>query len=235
MPQDNAARCQLYLVVESDDGAAARLAAALGAAEVATVLIRAPEGRALEAAAAKTLVEIARRSGVAALVAGDAALVRASGADGVHLGSSKNALAEYQAARAALGAEKIIGIEAGISRHDAMTLAEAGAEYVAFAAPVHLKDRDKGRERRNEFVAWWGDIFQVPCVAFDAETAAEAEWLAQAGADFVAVTLSAGLSPADAAGSRRRDCRRHRRRGAGAMRFSRGAWMFSCSRSAREP
>ncbi len=198
MPQDNAARCQLYLVVESDDGAPARLAAALGAADVATVLIRAPEGRALEAAAAKPLVEIARRSGVAALVAGDAAFVRASGADGVHLGSSKNALAEYQAARAALGAEKIIGIEAGISRHDAMTLAEAGAEYVAFAAPAHLKDRDKGRERRNEFVAWWGDIFQVPCVAFDVETAAEAEWLAQAGADFVAVTLSAGLSPADA-------------------------------------
>ena len=198
MPQDNAAGCQIYLVVESGDGAAARLSAALGAAEVATVFIRAPEGSALEAAAAKPLVEIARRSGVAALVAGDAALVRASGADGVHLGSSRNALAEYQAARAALGAEKIIGIEAGISRHDAMTLAEAGAEYVAFAAPAHLKDRDKGRERRNEFVAWWGDIFQVPCVAFDVETAAEAEWLAQAGADFVAVTLSAGLSPADA-------------------------------------
>ena len=197
MPQHNA-RCQLYLVVESDDGAPARLAAALGAAEVATVLIRATEGLALEAAAAKPLVEIARRSGVAALVSGDAALVRASGADGVHLGSSKNPLAEYQAARAALGAENIIGIEAGISRHDAMTLAEAGAEYVAFAAPAHLKDRDKGRERRNEFVAWWGDIFQVPCVAFDVETVAEAEWLAQAGADFVAITLSAGLSPADA-------------------------------------
>lgn len=190
--------CQLYLVAEAGEGAAARLAAAFGAADAATVLIRAPEGQALQAAAAKPLIEIARRAGVAALVAGDAALARAAGADGVHLGWSKGVLAEYQAARAALGAESIIGIDPGISRHDAMTVAEAGADYIAFGAPSLLKDRDKGRERRNELVAWWAEIFQVPCVAFDVETAEEAEALARDGADFVAVTLPADAAPADA-------------------------------------
>lgn len=197
MPQGRPG-CELYLVVEAGDGAAARLSAAIGAAEAATVLIRAPEGRALDGAAAKPLVEIVRRTGVAALVAGDAALARASGADGVHLGWSKDVLAGYQAARAALGEEKIIGVDAGVSRHDAMTMAEAGADYVAFGAPALLKDRDKGRERRNELVAWWAEIFQVPCVAFDVETAAEAELLARDGADFVAAALQAGHAPADA-------------------------------------
>jgi thiamine-phosphate pyrophosphorylase len=79
-----------------------------------------------------------------------------------------------------------------------MTVAEAGADYIAFGAPAHLKDRDKGRDRRNDLVAWWAEIFQVPCVAFDVETAQEAEALARSGADFVAVTLNAGLAAGDA-------------------------------------
>lgn len=194
--------CQLYLIVEPGDGAAERLAAATGAAEIATVLIRGIEGRALEPAMAKPLVEQARRAGIATLVAHDGALdgalARACGADGVHLGTTKDALGAYRDARGALGESAIVGVDPGLSRHDAMTVAEAGADYVAFGAPAHLKDADKGRARRNELIAWWGEIFQLPCVAFDVATAAEAEALARDGADFVAIALAAGLSPADA-------------------------------------
>ncbi len=190
--------CQLYLIVEPGDGAAERLAAATGAAEIATVLIRGIEGRTLEAGVAKSLVEQARRAGIATLVAHDGALARACGADGVHLGATKDALGADRNARGALGESAIVGVDPGLSRHDAMTVAEAGADYVAFGAPAHLKDADKGRARRNELIAWWGEIFQLPCVAFDVETVAEAEALARNGADFVAITLGAGLSPADA-------------------------------------
>ena len=35
---------------------------------------------------------------------------------------------------ALLGQNGIVGVDPGISRHDAMTLAEAGADYVAFGA-----------------------------------------------------------------------------------------------------
>jgi thiamine-phosphate pyrophosphorylase len=190
--------CRLYLVLEAGDGAPARLAAGLDAADVATVLVTPARGQRLEAAAASPLVEIAHHCGIATLVAGEAALARAAGADGVHLGWIKEPLAAYRQARAELGADRIVGADAGVSRHDAMTLAESGADYVAFGAPAHLKDRAKARARRDALVAWWAEIFQVPCVAFDAEDAAEAEALARAGADFVAVALASGLDTGQA-------------------------------------
>lgn len=189
--------CQLYAVVEAGEAAPQRLEAALGAADIASVLILPPAGRALDAPAARPLIDIAQRSGAAALVAGDARLARSLGADGVHLMGADLAQA-YEEARRTLGPDGVIGVDPGISRHDAMSLAEAGADYVAFGAPGHLKDREKARARRGELVAWWAEIFQVPCVAFDAETAEEARALAAAGADFVGVTLGAGLAPAAA-------------------------------------
>lgn len=190
--------CQLYVVIEAGDAAPERLAAAFGAADLASVLIVPPAGRPLDAAAARPLIEAAQRRGAAALVATDARLARSLGADGVHLGSPADASDAYQAARAILGPSGVIGVDPGISRHDAMTLAEAGADYIAFGAPAHLKDRDKARTRRDELVAWWAEIFQVPCVVFDVETAQEADALAAAGVDFVAVTLPAGQSAAAA-------------------------------------
>ena len=190
--------CQLYAVIETADAAPERLVAAFAAADIASILIVPPAGRTLDAASAAPLIELAQRRGAAALVAGDARLARTLKADGVHLANRPDLEQAYREARDALGSGRLIGIDAGISRHDAMTLAEAGVDYVAFGAPAHLKDRDKARMRRNELIAWWAEIFQLPCVAFDVETADEARALAEHGTDFVAVALPTG-QPAAAA------------------------------------
>jgi thiamine-phosphate pyrophosphorylase len=181
-------------VVEADDGARERLAAALAAADPAAVLIAPAAGYELDASAAKPLLDQAAQAGVAAFIFEDAALARALGADGVHLAARDDPQAAYRAAREIVGKDGMIGADAGISRHAAMLLGEAGADYVGFGAPPHLKDRDKARARRDELIFWWAAIFEVPCVAFDVETCEEAARLAGAGADCVAVTLPVGLS-----------------------------------------
>jgi thiamine-phosphate pyrophosphorylase len=191
---------QLYVVVEAGPTASDRLQAALDAAEVASVLITAAPGAALDAASAVPLIAIARKAGAAALIADDADLARAVKADGVHLvlRSSPEPLVAYQAARRIVGQGAVVGVDAGTSRDDAMTLAEAGADYVAFSAPAHMQDRDEARAERDVLTQWWAEIFQVPCVAFDVETAEEARALAEVRADFVAVRLPTGRPAASA-------------------------------------
>ena len=183
--------CQLYAVIEAGPAASERLSAALSATGLACILVAPAAGRPLDAAAAKPLVDQAKQAGVAALILADAQLARTLGADGVHLGATKDQQEAYREARELLGNGSVVGGDAGISRHAAMLLAEAGADYVGFGAPVHLKDRDKARARREHLVSWWAQVFRVPCVAFDVETPGEAGCSAANGADFVAVTLSA--------------------------------------------
>jgi thiamine-phosphate pyrophosphorylase len=180
--------CRIYLVVEATPAAVDHLTAAIEVADVACCLIVPTAGAVIEAATARSLVARAQQAGVAALLADASDLVRTLRADGVHLNPARHLLEAYAAARQTLGPDAIIGADVAISRHDAMSLAEAGADYIAFGAPSHLKDRARARERRDDLVSWWGEIFEVPCVALDVEEPTEAERLARAGANFVAVT-----------------------------------------------
>jgi thiamine-phosphate pyrophosphorylase len=170
----------LYLVVEASEGAVARLEAVLAAVPAAAVCIAPGKDRAAPA----KLVAAAQSAGAAALVDGDARLSVALGSDGVHLPWSEDVLEAYAAARAIVGAQGNVGGMAGGSRHDAMSLGEAGADYVGFGGP--------DPEARAELVAWWAELFEVPCVAFDVTSASEAESLARSGADFIGVSLPPG-------------------------------------------
>ena len=171
--------------------------ALLEAAGAATLLIAAGGGVALSAAAARPLVELAQAKDIAALIEGDAQLARTLRADGVHLPWSKDAAARYGEAREVLGT-RYVGIDVGRSRHDAMTLAEEGADYIGFGIPSHVEDRSAAAARRLELVSWWSEIFEVPCVAFDVDDVEDAMALAGAGADFLAMRADAGMTPADA-------------------------------------
>jgi len=189
--QDEAAT-QLCAVIEAGEAALGQLSVAVVAAEVACVLIAPLPGAGLDAHAAGPLVEAAQRRNAAALIVEDAQLARTLRADGVHLSIAKTGAQtgnDHGVIRSLVGRGGIVGVDAGISRHDAMTVAEDGADYVAFGAPAHLKDRAKARLRRDELVAWWAEIFEAPCVALDVETPEEAEALARAGADFVGLRL----------------------------------------------
>jgi thiamine-phosphate pyrophosphorylase len=175
-----------------------QVAALLDAAGAATMLIAAGAEGALSAATARPLVELAQSKDVAALIEGDAQLARTLRADGVHLPWSNDVIAQFSEAREILGTRYIVGVDVGRSRHDAMTLAEEGADYVAFGIPPHVEDRATATARRLELIAWWGEIFEVPCVAFDVDSGADAVALAAAGADFIAMRRDVELTASDA-------------------------------------
>lgn len=197
---------QLYLIVDVT-GDAARIRAeaeamsrllALPRAKglVSAVLLEPVEGTTLDARIAP-LIEAAQSRGTAALLFSDARLARTLRADGVHLAAGDQPMARYGEAREILGNRFIVGADAGRSRHDAMMLGEAGADYLAFGSP----GRDGGLTLwpRLDLVEWWAEIFEVPCVATGSTSPAEVHAAAAAGADFVAVRLPAALSPDDAA------------------------------------
>lgn len=185
---------QLYLIVEVGAEAQAALAAALAAAPVSSVLLKPAAGDKLDAQTVKPLVEAIQKKGVAALIADDFDLTRIVRADGVHLSWAKEQTERYVAAREVLGTRFIVGADAGRSRDGAMSLGEDGADYVAFGIPPHVEDRDTAFARQRELLSWWSEIFEVPCVGFDAATPADAADLAASHADFISVTIEASLN-----------------------------------------
>lgn len=165
------------------------------------VLMLAPAAGSTLDAGIAPLVTMAQKAGIAVLLAGDASLARTLRADGVHLDRSDDPLAAYAEARELLGSRGIVGVDAGVSRHDAMTLGEAGADYLGFGMSVDDADPDADTldERaaaRRERVAWWSEIFEVPAVAFDTADPADAAELAKLGADFIGLRLPDGIEPA---------------------------------------
>src|SRR5262249_11281797 len=121
------------------------------------------------------------------------------GADGVHLGWSSDTVERYHQARKVAASDAIIGADAGRTRHDAMELGEGGADYVAFGIPPHVQDRARAAERRLNLICWRIALVGVPGGGLDVATAEEATRLAEAGADFIALTLKSSEEPRVAA------------------------------------
>lgn len=175
LPAMNSPSCQLYLrVPEGIEPGVARgcLAAALESGEVAALLVRRNGPEENLVSMLEALVPLAHARNVAVVVAGADEIARRHGADGVEVTDR----AAYDAARKRLGSSAIVGADCGASRHLAMEMAEAGADYVGLA------NADEGG---SDLVAWWAELFEVPCVALDPVEPEEAGALAGLGADFV--------------------------------------------------
>ncbi len=174
---------RLYLVAPQDPaGLANQLAEALGAADIAAVLLRLPEtDDGARVNHVKALAPTVQNKGAALLLDGHPEIAARAGADGSHL-SGIDAL---KSAIATLKPALIAGCGGLETRHDAMVAAETGADYVMFGDP----DASGGRpsfEAIAQRVAWWAEVFEIPCIAF-AASLEEVEPLAAAGADFIAV------------------------------------------------
>jgi thiamine-phosphate pyrophosphorylase len=178
--------CRLYLTLPATPSPVIErsLAEIIEAADVACVLLCQDAAEA-DPALDLRLRELTLAHDVALLVENDAARAKRIGADGVHLPADA---ALYGQTREHLGQRAIIGVGCKESRHGAMLLAELGADYVAFGPTAAASNREI--EERAGLIAWWSEIFVVPCVAWNVETLEEAAHLARLGADFVALAPS---------------------------------------------
>lgn len=139
---------------------------------------------ALRLAQAQALGALCRKSGVPFIVNDSLELALACGADGVHLGRDDG---DLRAARAALGAGRILGVTCYNEWARAQEAAAAGADYIAFGAvfasptkpaAVHAPLELLSRARRE-----WG----IPVAAIGGITLSNAPAAVAAGADLLAV------------------------------------------------
>lgn len=148
---------------------------------------------ALRSTQAQALRILTREYGVTYIINDDANLALQVDADGVHLGGEDGSVA---AARALLGADKLIGVSC-YNRPSLAQQAELdGADYIAFGAFFTSSVKPEA------VVASVGMLYQarletqLPIVAIGGITVENGEQLLQAGADALAV-ISAVFSAAD--------------------------------------
>jgi len=157
-----------------------RMVDAVEAADIAAVLLRlGPADERTLINRVKTLAPAIQERGVAVLLDGQAHLVARSGADGAHVSGSGAASAALEA----LKPDRIVGVGGLHSRHDAMVVSEAGADYVLFGEPDATGRRPR-LEAIVERLEWWAEVFEPPCVGH-AQSLFEVEALAASGADFI--------------------------------------------------
>jgi thiamine-phosphate pyrophosphorylase len=151
---------------------------AVATCDVACVLLRtAARGEDKAEKIVRVLVPLVQKHGVACLLADDPQWAVRATADGVHIDGSGERL---EGALRALKPGHIVGAGGLPTRDAAMAAGEAGADYLMFGG---------GAERHAQIVArvaWWAEIFNVPCVGY-AHNLASIGDLARAGADFIAL------------------------------------------------
>ena len=167
----DADRPQIYLITPPDLDLAMfpdRLAAVLDSSDIACIrLSLASHDEDRIARTADALRGVAHARDVALVIENHILMVERLGLDGVHLTDGGRSIRKV---RKDLGNDAIIGAYCGATRHDGISAAEAGADYVAFG-PVGETPLGDGSKADAELFEWWSEMIEVPVVAEGSLTA----------------------------------------------------------------
>ena len=190
MPNSSPAEqtCRLYIIspdsIPDVPAFAKILEETLAAGDVACFQLRLKNSdNASIIAAANELWPVCHCYNVAFILNDHPKLAAKLGCDGVHIGADD---APYGEARQAIG-NGIVGVTCKDSRHVAMGLADAGADYVAFGAFFPTTTKVDTAHPSPEVLSIWSETTTVPCVAIGGITVENCEILVRSGADFLAV------------------------------------------------
>jgi thiamine-phosphate pyrophosphorylase len=133
---------------------------------------------------AGALLGLCREFGARLVVNDDLALAEEIGADGAHLGRADGDLA---AARAALGAGKILGVSCYAELERARMAQRSGADYVAFGSFFASTTKPDAARAPLALLAQAKQAVGLPVAAIGGITLENAPQLVAAGADLLAV------------------------------------------------
>lgn len=162
-------RPQIYLVTPPEfdlDTFPDRLAQVLDGTEIACLrlaLATRDEDRVLRAADA--LRQTCHARDVAIVIERHVLLVERLGLDGVHLTDGARSIRKVRKDLP----DAIIGAHCGTTRHEGITAAEHGADYVSFG-PVGTTPLGDGTTADWDLFQWWSEMIEVPVVAEGALT-----------------------------------------------------------------
>lgn len=178
-------RCRLFLVSPANcdaDAFSTAFKQAAGAGDVASLLLRTSHDDSDTSDLISAVLPAGYDHNVAILVEGNAEIAAEAGADGVQIAGS---LQDYEHARKLLGSDRIVGVFSSGSRHEAMELGEAGADYVAFDQNELITIGAGETKERLDPITWWSEMFEIPSVAFAPAEFESIEALVRAGCGFI--------------------------------------------------
>jgi thiamine-phosphate pyrophosphorylase len=144
---------------------------------------------------AERVVPLAQKAGTAVVLRNDTRTAGRARADGVHLDTDGEEGAEdMERALETFRPDGIVGAGEIRSRHDAMTLAEAGVDYLLFGL-LSLAPEAAPHDKTIQFASWWSQLFETPCVALCGTDLDGVSACAGTGADFVALREAAWDHP----------------------------------------
>ncbi|MFK7754423.1 MAG: thiamine phosphate synthase [Sedimentitalea sp.] len=111
--------------------------------------------------AADAVRAVAHDRDVAVVISHHVVLCERLGLDGVHLTETGRIIRDT---RKTLGTDAIVGSFCGGSRHNGISAAEAGVDYVSFG-PVANTGLGSGEVAETELFEWWSDMIEIPVVA----------------------------------------------------------------------
>ena len=177
----------LYAITPEDadtDRLARNVQAALaGGASLVQYRSKSPDAAARRAQAER-LLDLCRRAGAPLIVNDDLELALAIGADGVHLGRDDGDVA---AARARLGADRLLGVSCYDRLELAIAAVAAGADHVAFGSAFASPTKPEAVRAPPALFAQARARLRVPIVAIGGITPENARLVIEDGADAVAV------------------------------------------------
>jgi thiamine-phosphate pyrophosphorylase len=180
-------RCRIVLIAPNAadaDELAAKLGAALGGGDVASVLL--PPYETDEATfqnMTEAAVPVIQNSGAAAIVVGNTQVAGRVKADGLHFEGSALELADNVAR---LSPRIIVGTGNIKNRHTALEIGEAMPDYVLFGK-IGADTKPEAHPRNVDLADWWASMVEIPCIIQAGNTLESIPDAVSTGAEFVAL------------------------------------------------